>query len=145
MLDIEVEEELVRKVGGKFRLTALIQKRMVELNRGAPPLVEVDADELTSREIVCQEILQGKIELVRARARAVEVAGGVVVLLPDPGLGHGQSRRKRPRTLSHHTRQMASLTIFFDIFDSPESRSVNRIGSSIMEKPRRYARNFSSI
>ena len=36
MLDIDTEEELVKLVGGKFRLTALIQKRMAELNRGAP-------------------------------------------------------------------------------------------------------------
>ena len=45
MLDINTEEELVKLVGGKFRLTALIQKRMAELNRGAPHLVEFENNE----------------------------------------------------------------------------------------------------
>ena len=40
MLDIDTEEELVQMVGGKFRLTSLMRKRIVELNRGAAPLVE---------------------------------------------------------------------------------------------------------
>ena len=48
MLDINTEEELVQLVGGKFKLTSLIQKRIVELNMGAPPLVEFeDNDERT--------------------------------------------------------------------------------------------------
>ena len=37
MLDINSEEKLVKMVGGKFRLTSLIQKRIVDLNRGSPP------------------------------------------------------------------------------------------------------------
>jgi DNA-directed RNA polymerase subunit omega len=65
MLDIDIEDALVKKVGGKFKLTSLMQKRMVELNRGFPPLVEVEMQDSrgTTREIACQEILQGKIEL----------------------------------------------------------------------------------
>ena len=64
MLDITTEEELVQLVGGKFRLTSLIQKRIVELNRGAPPLVEFeDNDEPTLKQTVIKEILEGKIEL----------------------------------------------------------------------------------
>ena len=62
MLDIDTEEVLIRKVGGKFALTALLQKRMVELNRGAPPLVKVEG-ERSLRRIVCQEILEDKIKL----------------------------------------------------------------------------------
>ena len=65
MLDINCEEELVKMVGGKFRLTSLIQKRIVELNRGSPSLVEFeDNEEPTLRDIVIKEILEGKIELV---------------------------------------------------------------------------------
>ncbi len=57
MLDIDTEEELVQLVGGKFRLTALIQKRMAELNRGAPPLVEFENNEKPDlRTIVIKEI-----------------------------------------------------------------------------------------
>ena len=64
MLDIDTEEELVQMVGGKFRLTSLMQKRIVELNRGAAPLVEFeDNDEPTLKQIVIKEILEGKIEL----------------------------------------------------------------------------------
>ncbi len=61
MLDIDIEEALIRKVGGKFKLTSLIQKRLVELNRGARPLVKLDGKDL--RQIVYQEILQDKIQL----------------------------------------------------------------------------------
>ena len=64
MLDIDCEDELVEMVGGKFRLTSLIQKRIVELNRGSPPLVEFeDNEEPALRDIVIKEILEGKIEL----------------------------------------------------------------------------------
>src|SRR5215472_11738243 len=41
MLDELKEEAIVNKVGGRFKLSALIQKRMVALNTGARPLVEV--------------------------------------------------------------------------------------------------------
>jgi DNA-directed RNA polymerase subunit omega len=61
MLDIDIEEALIKKIGGKFKLTSLIQKRMVELNRGARPLVKVEGG--THRQIVYQEIIQDKIVL----------------------------------------------------------------------------------
>ncbi len=51
---------LINKVGGRFKLTALIQKRLDELVQGARPLIE-DANGKTMLEIVIQEILQDKI------------------------------------------------------------------------------------
>jgi DNA-directed RNA polymerase subunit omega len=61
MLDELKEEAIVNKVGGRFKLSTLIQKRMVALNTGARPLVELrGADKLT---VVIQEILQDKIYL----------------------------------------------------------------------------------
>jgi len=54
-------DEIVNKVGGRFKLTALIQRRMLELMDGARPLV--DRDNLTDLEVVIQEILQDKIAL----------------------------------------------------------------------------------
>ena len=61
MLDELKEEAIVNKVGGRFKLSTLIQKRMVALNTGARPLVDVrGGDKLT---IVIQEILQDKIYL----------------------------------------------------------------------------------
>ena len=51
---------IIKKVGGKYRLTALIQKRLDELMQGARPLIE-DTQGKTQLEIVVQEILQDKI------------------------------------------------------------------------------------
>lgn len=62
MLDDLKEEAIVNKVGGRFKLSTLIQKRMVALNTGAKPLV--DARGVTDKmAIVIQEILQDKIFL----------------------------------------------------------------------------------
>src|SRR5215831_12989822 len=61
MLDDLKEEEIVNKVGGRFKLSTLIQKRMLMLNTGARALVETrNMDRLS---IVIQEILQDKIYL----------------------------------------------------------------------------------
>jgi len=61
MLDDLKEEGIVNKVGGRFKLSTLIQKRMVALNKGARPLVEVRGGDHMA--IVIQEILQDKIFL----------------------------------------------------------------------------------
>ena len=55
------EEAIVNKVGGRFKLSTLIQKRLIMLNQGAKPLVDMrNVDKMT---IVIQEILQDKIYL----------------------------------------------------------------------------------
>lgn len=54
-------DKLVNKVGGRFKLAALIQRRMVELLQGARPLVETKG--LTDIEVVIQEILEDKIDM----------------------------------------------------------------------------------
>ncbi len=59
MIEALKSDEIVNKVGGRFKLTALIQKRMVELMDGARPLV--DRQGMTDLETVIQEILQDKI------------------------------------------------------------------------------------
>ena len=61
MLDDLKEEGIVNKVGGRFKLSTLIQKRMLMLNTGARPLVE--ARNLDKMAVVIQEILQDKIYL----------------------------------------------------------------------------------
>jgi len=58
MIEALKSDEIVNKVGGRFKLTALIQKRMLELMDGARPLVERNG--LTDLETVVQEILQDK-------------------------------------------------------------------------------------
>lgn len=54
--------EIVAKVGGRFKLTALVQKRLQELMEGSRPLIE-DTEGKTQLEIVVQEILQDKITI----------------------------------------------------------------------------------
>ena len=61
MIDALKEEEIVNKVGGRFKLSTLIQKRMVAINGGARALVTVDSKD--PMEIVVEEILQDKIYL----------------------------------------------------------------------------------
>src|SRR4249920_633556 len=62
MLDDLKEEAIVNKVGGRFKLSTLIQKRMVALNTGAKPLI--DARGINDKmQIVLQEILEDKIFL----------------------------------------------------------------------------------
>lgn len=61
MLDELKEEEIVNKVGGRFKLSTLIQKRMIALNQGARPLVDIRTNDKMA--IVVQEIIQDKIFL----------------------------------------------------------------------------------
>ena len=60
MIDDLKNTELLEKVGGRFKLTALIQKRMAELVHGSRPMIEDPAGK-TMMEIVVQEIIQDKI------------------------------------------------------------------------------------
>jgi len=92
MLDINTEEELVQLVGGKFKLTSLIQKRIVELNRGALPLVEEEEnDELTGmprlRKIAIKEILEGKIELAEREELDQALQEAVIADKPEDAEG----------------------------------------------------------
>lgn len=61
MYDELLEEEIVNKVGGRFKLATLIQKRLIALNAGARPLVSLRTSDKMS--IVLQEIIQDKIYL----------------------------------------------------------------------------------
>lgn len=61
MIEALKSEEIVDKVGGRFKLCALIQKRLVELMDGARPLVEREGR--SDLELVIEEILQDKINI----------------------------------------------------------------------------------
>ena len=61
MLDELKEEAIINKVGGRFKLSTLIQKRLVQLNAGSRPLVDVRSENKLA--VVLQEILQDKIYL----------------------------------------------------------------------------------
>jgi DNA-directed RNA polymerase subunit omega len=56
------DTKLADKVGGRFKLAALIQKRMLELMQGGRPLIE-NSEGRTMMEVAVEEIRQGKIAI----------------------------------------------------------------------------------
>jgi DNA-directed RNA polymerase subunit omega len=62
MIEELKNERIILKVGGKFKLTALVQRRMGELLQGSRPLIN-DTQGMTLLEIVIQEVLQDKITI----------------------------------------------------------------------------------
>lgn len=60
MIDDLKNDDLIQRMGGRFRLTALIQRRWLELLHGARPMI--DAKGLSDLEVVIREIAEGKIE-----------------------------------------------------------------------------------
>jgi DNA-directed RNA polymerase subunit omega len=83
MLEEFKEEEIVNKVGGRFKLSSLIQKRLVALNRGARPLVDIPTK--NTMEIVVQEIMQDKIYLDRSGRVQTKGAQGLGAIQSDAG------------------------------------------------------------
>ena len=74
MLDALKEEGIVNKVGGRFKLSTLIQKRLVQLNAGSRPLVDQSTQDRMA--IVLQEIMQDKIFL-DATQQVLQKHGGL--------------------------------------------------------------------
>lgn len=61
MIEALKSDAIVDKVGGRFKLCALIQRRLIQLMEGARPLVERQGR--SDLELVIEEIMQNKIEL----------------------------------------------------------------------------------
>lgn len=61
MIEALRHDDIIEKVGGRFKLTTLIQRRWLQLMQGARPMV--DPKGLTELEVVIREIEEGKIEL----------------------------------------------------------------------------------
>lgn len=92
MLDDFREDDIVRKIGGRFKLSTLVQKRMVALNRGAQALVDLPTRDLM--EIVVEEVKQDKIYLdTSGRVQAVvddsETVDALEALLAEDDGGPG--------------------------------------------------------
>lgn len=85
MLDELKEEEIVRKVGGRFKLSTLIQKRLVQLNAGSRALVDLDTHDKMA--IVLQEIVQNKIFL--DTSNEVKITGDLQEVDQPPELDLG--------------------------------------------------------
>jgi DNA-directed RNA polymerase subunit omega len=66
-------EDIINKVGGRFKLTALIQKRWKELMMGARPMIE--PGRMTPMEIAVREIIEGKVEPLMGKGTPRDEAG----------------------------------------------------------------------
>ena len=62
MIEELKDTEVINKVGGRFKLSAMIQKRMLEIMQGSRPLID-DTEGKTTMEIVIQEIKEDKITI----------------------------------------------------------------------------------
>ena len=82
MLEELKEEEIVNKVGGRFKLSTLIQKRLAALKAGSRPLVDVKTENKMS--IALQEILQDKIYL--DTSNEVRITGDTKEEAPLPSI-----------------------------------------------------------
>ncbi len=84
MIEELKDERLINKVGGRFKLSALIQKRLVALNKGSrSPLDGTGRDGMSSKDklgVVIKEILQDKVYLDVAEKHRNESAGVDMVL-----------------------------------------------------------------
>jgi DNA-directed RNA polymerase subunit omega len=61
MIEALKSDAIANKVGGRFKLCTLIQRRLIQLMEGSRPLVERHGR--SDLELVIEEILQDKIEL----------------------------------------------------------------------------------
>jgi len=69
MIEALKSDEIVHKLGGRFKVCALIQHRWVELLQGARPLVERNGR--PDLEVIIDEILQGKIGIDYAQSPGI--------------------------------------------------------------------------
>lgn len=60
MIEELKDDKIIHMIGGRFKLTALIQKRWLELMRGSRPMVEHEG--LSDLETVIKEIAEGKVD-----------------------------------------------------------------------------------
>lgn len=70
MIEALKDEVIVDKVGGRFKLCVLIQRRLAELMDGARPLV--DRQGRSDLELIIEEILQDRITIDFDEAKALE-------------------------------------------------------------------------
>jgi DNA-directed RNA polymerase subunit omega len=84
MLDDLKEDKIVNRVGGRFKLATLIQKRLIAINQGSRELV--DARTRDKMQVVLNEIMNDKIYLdISGRVQTVHeslesIEGGTVDL-----------------------------------------------------------------
>ncbi len=77
MFEAIKSDQIVHKLGGRFKLCALVQNRCAALLRGARPLVERKGR--SDLEVAIDEILQGKVAIDFEKSRNITK--------PDQALG----------------------------------------------------------
>lgn len=80
MIESLKDDDIIRKVGGAFRFTAMVQRRLKELIEGSRPLI--DASGMKIVEIAVEEIVQGKI--------VIDYEHSVGLSPPDEAEAHDQ-------------------------------------------------------
>ena len=85
MIEELKDEGLIRKIGGRFRLSALIQKRLVALNEGCPSAIDFGRQGSSATRdrlhTVIQEILMDRIDLNTENTVRVRHDEGVSMVL----------------------------------------------------------------
>ena len=70
MIEAIKNDELAKRTGGAFRLTALVQRRLKELIEGSRPLVDTQGKNMV--EIAIQEIDEGKVVIDYEKTEMLE-------------------------------------------------------------------------
>lgn len=89
MIEALKSDDIVNKVGGRFKLCALVQRRLVQLMDGARPLVERNGR--SDLELVIEEIMQGKITYEFDPASDVDIDKILPDGLPEPAQAPGDN------------------------------------------------------
>ena len=86
-------ELLLAKVGGKYRLVTLYQKRMRELQRGLPRLVLLDST--NNWDVVSKEIMDSKVDLIMGEE--AEVMRKELAAREAEEAGEGAAKGEQPK------------------------------------------------
>jgi DNA-directed RNA polymerase subunit omega len=71
-------DDVIEKVGGRFKLASLLEKRYKELLFGGRTLVDMQSTDIL--DILMQEVIEGKVDLV---PEADAVAAAAAFLMPE--------------------------------------------------------------
>lgn len=74
MIEALKSDRIVEKAGGRFKLTSLIQRRLVQLMEGARPLVERNGR--SDLEVAIEEIMADRITLEFDPGKLVKSTSG---------------------------------------------------------------------
>lgn len=70
-MNVDRLERLTKIAGGRFHLTSLLQKRLAELVKGSPPMVDLPSNNLF--EVAMAEIEEGRVMLAEPPPRETPV------------------------------------------------------------------------